>query len=102
MYQRSVDVGLGMPFNIASYCLLTIMIAHVCGLEPGEFVHCVGDTHVHSNHVDALRMQLERHPRRFPKIFIVNKRSRIDDFVYEDFRLEGYHPHDKLAMKMAV
>lgn len=102
MYQRSVDVGLGMPFNIASYCLLTIMIAHVCGLEPGEFIHSTGDTHVYANHAEALRVQMERCPRPFPKIFIVNKRESIDDFGYGDFKLEGYEPHDKLVMKMAV
>eukprot|EP00041_Stephanoeca_diplocostata_P005867 m.69734 g.69734 ORF g.69734 m.69734 type:complete len:329 (+) comp16045_c0_seq5:191-1177(+) len=102
LYQRSGDMGLGVPFNIASYALLTVMIAHVCGLRPGDFVHTLGDAHVYSNHVDALHVQLERTPRPFPKLNIKRQISSIDDFKYEDFELEGYKPHPKIAMKMAV
>lgn len=106
LYQRSCDVGLGVPFNIASYSLLTIMIAHVCGLKPGEFVHCMGDTHVYSNHVEALLQQCERKPRPFPKLLIKEDRREqiksIEDFRAEDFELVGYNPHSKIVMKMAV
>lgn len=104
MYQRSCDVGLGVPFNIASYSLLTIMIAHVCDLRPGEFIHCMGDTHVYSNHVDALTEQCRRSPRAFPKLFVKPLRTiaSIDDFSSDDFELVGYDPHGKLPMKMAV
>lgn len=102
MYQRSCDVGLGMPFNIASYSLLTIMVAHVVGMEPGEFVHVTGDTHVYQNHVEALKGQVEREPRPFPKLFIKRKVENIDDFMAEDFELVGYQPHEKISMKMAV
>ena len=102
LYQRSADMGLGVPFNIASYALLTVMIAHVCGLEPGDFVHSIGDAHVYSNHVEALHQQLEREPRAFPTLRIARKVESIDDFTMEDFVLEGYTPHKKIAMKMAV
>lgn len=106
MYQRSCDLGLGIPFNIASYALLTIMIAHVCDLEPGEFVHCMGDAHVYLNHVDALLEQCKRTPRPFPKLRIKESRQAqiktIDDFTPEDFELIDYRPHGKIEMKMAV
>lgn len=106
MYQRSCDVGLGVPFNVASYSLLTIMIAHVCGLQPGEFIHCMGDTHVYSNHVEALLQQCERKPRPFPKLIIKESRKEqikcIEDFKADDFELVGYNPHAKIYMKMAV
>lgn len=104
MYQRSCDVGLGVPFNIASYALLTIMIAHVCGLQPGEFVHCMGDTHVYLNHLDALAQQCLRTPRPFPTLAIRTDRpiTAIDQFVPEDFDLVGYNPHGKIDMPMAV
>lgn len=104
MYQRSCDVGLGVPFNIASYSLLTIMIAKVCGLEPGEFIHCMGDTHVYLNHIDALKEQIQRSPRPFPKLRIKADRqiTSIDDFKTEDFELVGYNPYGKIEMKMAV
>lgn len=105
LYQRSADMGLGVPFNIASYALLTYMIAFICDMEPGDFVHTIGDAHVYSNHVEPLKQQLERAPRDFPKLVI--KRSRdeikeIDDFVYEDFEIIGYKPHPSIKMKMAV
>lgn len=103
MYQRSCDLGLGVPFNIASYALLTRMVAHVTGLRPGEFIHQMGDTHVYLNHVDALRQQLGRQPRPFPTLRIA--RDRVDDiesFVFEDFVLTGYNPHRAIKMEMAV
>ncbi len=102
MYQRSCDMGLGVPFNIASYSLLTIMIAHVCGIEPGEFVQVMGDAHVYSNHVDALKQQIERTPGEFPKLFIKRNVTDIDDFKFDDFDLQGYRPQGKIEMKMAV
>lgn len=102
LYQRSADLGLGVPFNIASYSLLTVMIAHVCGLKPGEFVHTIGDAHVYLNHVDALKEQLTREPRPFPTLKIARQVDSIDGFTMDDFILEGYKPHKKIAMEMAV
>lgn len=101
MYQRSCDMGLGVPFNIASYALLTRLLADVTGLLPGEFVHVLGDAHVYCNHVDALHKQLERAPRPFPKLR-VKHRENIEDFVLEDLTLEGYNPYGPIPMKMAV
>ena len=102
MYQRSCDMGLGVPFNIASYSLLTCMIAQCCGLQPGEFIHMLGDTHVYSNHVEPLKTQLERTPRAFPKLKINPNKTDIDSFVLEDFTLEGYNPYPNIKMEMAV
>jgi len=102
MYQRSCDLGLGVPFNIASYSLLTVMIAHVCGLTPGEFVYCLGDAHVYLNHIDALKEQCLRQPRAFPTLSINRSVSDIDSFVAEDFVLSHYKPHEAIKMKMAV
>ena len=102
MYQRSCDMGLGVPFNIASYSLLTCMIAQVCGLKPGDFVHCCGDTHVYSNHVEPLMRQLENEPRPFPILKINPDKKDIDSFEFSDFTIEGYDPHPKIEMKMAV
>jgi thymidylate synthase len=102
LYQRSCDMGLGVPFNIASYALLTIMVAHVCGLEPGEFIHTMGDAHVYVDHVDALNVQLEREPREFPKLRIRREVKDIDDFKFDDFELEGYDPYPGIKMKMSV
>ncbi|KAJ2503598.1 Thymidylate synthase [Coemansia sp. RSA 1972] len=102
MYQRSCDMGLGVPFNIASYALLTRLIAHVTGLKPGYFVHCMGDTHIYSNHVDALKVQLQREPRPFPKLLIKRSPENIEDFTMEDLELVGYAPHGKIQMDMAV
>merc|ERR1712176_1342613 len=93
MYQRSADMGLGVPFNIASYALLTHMVAKVTGRKPGEFVHTIGDAHVYLNHIDALKEQLERLPRAFPKLVINKDKVNIDDFVYEDLKIVGYHSH---------
>ncbi|CAO3693419.1 unnamed protein product [Rhizopus stolonifer] len=102
LYQRSCDMGLGVPFNIASYALLTRMIAHVTDLDPGEFIHTMGDTHVYIDHLDALKQQIEREPRPFPTLKINRKISNIDDFKYEDFVVENYNPLSKLDMKMSV
>ncbi|XP_015595949.1 thymidylate synthase [Cephus cinctus] len=102
LYQRSADMGLGVPFNIASYSLLTYMLAHVTGLKPGEFVHTMGDCHVYINHVSALEEQLKREPKPFPSLNIRRKVSDIDDFTADDFDLIGYDPHPKISMPMAV
>lgn len=102
LYQRSCDMGLGVPFNIASYALLTKMLAHVCDMEPGEFIHTMGDAHIYKDHVDALKEQLSRTPKDFPQLKIVRKVNNIDDFRYEDFKVENYHPHSKIQMKMSV
>lgn len=102
LYQRSADMGLGVPFNIASYALLTYMIAHVTNLQPGDFIHTLGDAHVYSNHCDALEEQLKREPRPFPKLNIKRQVTSIDDFKFEDFEIVGYSPHPKIKMDMAV
>ncbi|XP_054016074.1 thymidylate synthase [Hylaeus anthracinus] len=102
LYQRSADMGLGVPFNIASYSLLTCMLAHITNLKPGEFVHTMGDCHVYLNHVSALKEQLKRTPKPFPRLKIVRNVQNVDDFVAEDFELLGYEPHGKLSMAMAV
>lgn len=102
MYQRSADMGLGVPFNIASYSLLTCMVAQVCGLKPGDFIHNIGDCHVYKNHVEPLKTQLERSPGQFPRLRINPNIKNIDEFVYEDFVIEGYKPQKTIKMKMAV
>jgi len=102
MYQRSCDMGLGVPFNIASYALLTLMMAQVCGLKPGEFVHTMGNAHVYQNHVDPLLTQLERTPRPFPVLELNPDIKDIDGFSFSDFKLIGYDPHKKIEMEMAV
>jgi len=102
MYQRSCDMGLGVPFNIASYSLLTCMVAHVCGLTPGDFVHVMGDTHIYSNHVDALKVQIQREPKPFPTLRLNPDVTDIDSFTMDDIVLEGYTFHPKIQMDMAV
>nr|CDS33455.1 thymidylate synthase [Hymenolepis microstoma] len=102
LYQRSGDMGLGVPFNIASYSLLTLMIAHITGLKPGEFIHTIGDCHVYTNHKEPLLQQLKREPKPFPKLVIKREVKEIDDFVAEDFELVGYNPHPRIPMEMAV
>ncbi|KAH8283501.1 hypothetical protein KR018_004186 [Drosophila ironensis] len=102
LYQRSADMGLGVPFNIASYALLTCMIAHVTGLKPGDFVHTLGDAHIYLNHVEQLQEQIERTPRPFPKLVIKRQVQDIEDFRYEDFEIVDYNPHAKIKMDMAV
>ena len=101
LYQRSADVFLGVPFNIASYALLTMMVAQVCGLQPGEFVHTLGDAHLYLNHVNQARLQLTREPLTLPKMVIAPKRD-LFAFEYEDFKLEGYQPHPSIAAPIAV
>lgn len=102
MYQRSADMGLGVPFNIASYSLLTRMMAQVCGLKAGDFVHCIGDAHVYLNHVDSLIQQIARVPTEFPKLTIDPEISDIDHFHFDNFHIEGYHPQKAIKMEMAV
>jgi len=102
LYQRSADVALGVPFNIASYALLTYMIAHVCGLEPYEFIHTLGDTHIDETHIDGLKEQLTRIPKPFPTLRIKRQVSDIEDFKFEDFELIGYDPYASIDMKMVV
>ncbi|CAG8723875.1 24353_t:CDS:2 [Racocetra persica] len=102
LYQRSCDMGLGVPFNIASYALLTRMIAHVTGLSPGEFIHTMGDAHVYLDHIDALKVQLEREPRAFPRLEIKREITDINDFKLEDFEIIGYQPYGKIKMNMST
>lgn len=102
LYQRSCDVGLGVPFNIASYALLTMMIAQVCDLLPGEFVWTGGDVHIYANHIEALQEQLTRAPRPLPLMTIKNRGQDIFHFRYDDFKLINYDPHPTLKMEIAV
>jgi thymidylate synthase len=122
LYQRSCDVGLGVPFNIASYSLLTLLIAHLCGLEGGEFIHVMGDTHVYLDHVEPLKPQLERRPFPFPTLRILKASpleglkaseasqdqivaalvKELESFEFADVLLEGYQSHGKVEMKMSA
>ena len=103
LYQRSCDMGLGVPFNIASYALLTHMLAHVCDLVPGTFTHTMGDAHVYLDHVEALEVQLQRQPREFPGLDIKREKGgEVDGWTLEDFEVVGYKPHKGIAMKMSV
>jgi thymidylate synthase len=102
LYQRSADMGLGVPFNIASYALLTVMISHVVNLRPGDFVHTLGDAHVYNNHVNALKIQCKRTPQPFPKIYIKRKITNIEDFTFDDFEMMNYNPHSKIIMEMSI
>jgi thymidylate synthase len=95
-------MGLGVPFNIASYALLTKMIAHVCNVDAGELIHTMGDAHVYKDHIDSLKIQLEREPRPFPTLKIARNVPDITDFKLEDFVVENYAPHGKIAMQMSV
>ncbi len=102
LYQRSADLFLGVPFNIASYALLALMVAQVCGLRPGDFVHTFGDLHLYTNHIEQAREQLERRPRSLPRMRLNPERQALEDFVYEDFILEGYEPHPAIKAPVAV
>ena len=101
LYQRSADIFLGVPFNIASYALLTIMIAQVCNLKPGTFVHTLGDAHLYLNHIDQAKLQLSRSPKQSPKMKI-KKRASIFDFQFSDFELINYDSHPHIKAPIAV
>lgn len=102
LYQRSADTFLGVPFNIASYALLTMMMAQVCGLEPGEFVHTLGDAHIYLNHLEQVRLQLTREPRSLPRMVINPEVRDIFGFRYEDFELRDYNPHPHIKGAISV
>lgn len=102
LYQRSADVFLGVPFNIASYALLTLMVAHVTGLQPGEFIHTLGDAHLYSNHIEQARLQLSREPRPLPQLHINRTVDSIFAFRFDDFTLSNYDPHPRIAAPVAI
>lgn len=102
LYQRSADLFLGVPFNIASYAMLTMMVAQVCGLKAKEFVHTFGDLHIYKNHMEQVKNQLAREPKALPKLILNPERKALEDFVFEDFTLEGYDPHPGIKAPIAI
>jgi thymidylate synthase len=102
LYQRSADIFLGVPFNTASYALLTHMVAQVCGLRVGEFIHTFGDIHLYANHVDQAEIQLAREPKALPKLLLNPDRRELSEFIYDDFLLEGYHAHPPIKAPVAI
>lgn len=102
LYQRSADIFLGVPFNIASYALLTMMMAQVCGYKAGDFIHTFGDAHIYNNHIEQLELQLSRTPRALPTMKLNEKIENIFDFTYQDFSLENYDPHPHIKGRVAV
>jgi thymidylate synthase len=100
MYQRSVDVPLGSPFNIASYCFLTHLLAKHCGLQAHEFVYFMGNCHIYEEHLDIIKDQIGRTPYEFPTLEIIDKRENINDYVVDDFKINRYKSHDAIKMKM--
>lgn len=102
LYQRSADSFLGVPFNIASYALLTMMVAQVCGLQPGEFIHTFGDLHIYLDHLDQVNEQLKRTPRKLPRMRLNPEIKRLEDFRYEDFKLEDYDPYPPIKAQVSV
>ena len=102
LYQRSADAFLGVPFNIASYALLTMMIAKICGLELGEFIHTFGDCHIYTNHIEQIKLQLSRTPKELPQMIIHGDQKNIEDFKFEDFEIVGYDPYPAIKGEVAV
>jgi thymidylate synthase len=102
LYQRSADIFLGVPFNIASYALFTMMVAQVCGLESGEFIHTFGDAHIYNNHIEQVNLQLSREPRKLPIMKLNPNVTNIFDFTFNDFTLEGYDPHEHIKGAVSV
>lgn len=102
LYQRSADIFLGVPFNIASYALLTLMVAQVCNLKPGDFIHTFGDAHIYNNHIEQLELQLTREPKTLPKMILNPNIKNILDFTYDDFTLENYDPHPHIKGSVSI